>query len=435
MITDGNDILNSLHANTAGEGAEMDANRIDENVAIQRKVAEKLKTLFNIRGDMAPPEEIRARITSNAQISGTNMYVLIAAIIIASIGLNMNSTAVIIGAMLISPLMGSIIGIGYGMSTKQTAFTKRSFEGLLWQLGIALATSTIYFLISPITAPSEEILARTSPTVWDVLIAFFGGAAGIIGQTRKEKSNNIIPGVAIATALMPPVCTAGYGIANGKWTVMAGALDLFLVNCLCIFLTTFLFTKLLKIDDTPDDMTFSKKLRVRVAILVVLVFIPTGYFAYDYVANQHTENNITAFINEQFVYEDTQVIKHSYNKENNILTVTLVGSAVEEEEISAIRSSLADYGLDGITLKITQTNSDKTISAEEVDDLLEKRLNEIRQQLNSVEEENSSLAAGLEEMREENESLQNQLDELTTAEETTAIEGESVETESTTVKN
>jgi len=383
-------------------------------------IKDKLLSLFNIRADEAPTDEIRHRIESGAKIGGTNLYVLIAAIIIASIGLNMNSTAVIIGAMLISPLMGSIIGIGYGLGTKQSNFTRNCLEGLLWQLGIALVTSTVYFLLSPITVPSEEILARTSPTVWDVLIAFFGGAAGIIGQTRKEKSNNIIPGVAIATALMPPVCTAGFGLANGKFTIMLGALDLFLVNCLCIFATTFLFTKILKLDDTPDDMPKSRKLVLRIAILVVLVFLPTGYYAFNYVTHLQNETSISGFIDEQFVFEDTQVIKYSYNDDNKILTVTLVGNEVTEEELEEIRDSLTSYGLGEITLKVTQTSSDKYISEEEIDDIIDKKLKNLNEELDAVIKENKRLSEEIGSLSEENASLSEQLSEVA-AETTTEV--------------
>ena len=162
-----------------------------------------LRNMFSLRWDMADPDEIHNTIISGAKLQGTNMCILMLAILIASIGLNMNSTAVIIGAMLISPLMGGITAIGYGIATNDLTLSKGAAIRLGIQVVICLITSTIYFTISPITTASSELLARTTPTAWDVLIALFGGLAGIIGQTRKEKSN-VIPGVAIATAPMPP---------------------------------------------------------------------------------------------------------------------------------------------------------------------------------------------------------------------------------------
>ena len=163
-----------------------------------------LAELFSLREDSASMNEIVERIHSGAILKGTNMCILVLAIFIASIGLNMNSTAVIIGAMLISPLMGNIIAIGYGMAAYDAKYVKNSFLKLVFQVFLSILTSAIYFSLTPITNPSSELLARTVPTIWDVLIAIFGGIAGIIGLTREERGN-VIPGVAIATALMPPL--------------------------------------------------------------------------------------------------------------------------------------------------------------------------------------------------------------------------------------
>ena len=189
-------------------------------------VRQTLQDSFNLRMDLASPEEIRADIEAGAKVKGTNMCILILAILIASIGLNMNSTAVIIGAMLISPLMGGIQAIGYGIAVNDLTASKKAAVGLVFQVIICILTSTIYFSLSPISNAHSEILARTSPSIWDVLIAVCGGLAGIIGITRKEKSN-VIPGVAIATALMPPLCTAGFGLATHNFRFFIGAMYLF----------------------------------------------------------------------------------------------------------------------------------------------------------------------------------------------------------------
>ena len=202
--------------------------------------------MFSLRWDMADPDEIHNTIISGAKLQGTNMCILMLAILIASIGLNMNSTAVIIGAMLISPLMGGITAIGYGIATNDLTLSKGAAIRLGIQVVICLITSTIYFTISPITTASSELLARTTPTAWDVLIALFGGLAGIIGQTRKEKSN-VIPGVAIATALMPPLCTAGYGLARHRLDYFGGALYLFFINSFFICLAAIVVLKFLRL--------------------------------------------------------------------------------------------------------------------------------------------------------------------------------------------
>lgn len=170
------------------------------------------KKFFNIRIDSAPADELRDRIESDSTVTGANLVILIAAILIACVGLNMDSTAVIIGAMLISPLMGGLVAVSYGMATYNLHFLKRSMVKLFFQIVFSLLTAAIYFALTPITIPTAEMAARTSPTIWDVLIALCGGIAGAVGNTRTVKTN-VIPGVAIATALMPPLCTAGYGIA------------------------------------------------------------------------------------------------------------------------------------------------------------------------------------------------------------------------------
>ena len=247
---------------------------------------EKMKTvfqkMFSLKEDTASHEEIRERLISGGQITGTNMCVLICAMVIASVGLNVSSTAVIIGAMLISPLMGSILAMAYGLVSNDFPLWRNHAVGFAMQIIISLITSTLYFLVSPLKEATPELLARTSPTFYDVLIATAGGLAGIIGQTRKGIFNNIIPGVAIATALMPPLCTCGYSIANGQWKMLGGAAYLFIVNAYFIFLASAIILVVLK---TPKvrELTAAewKKLRFKMIRNTAIVLIPSlvlGYF-------------------------------------------------------------------------------------------------------------------------------------------------------------
>ena len=192
------------------------------NTKEKSRIRQYFHNLFDIRDDMMDYGELREMMEENTIIRGSNMWILIMAIFIASIGLNVNSTAVIIGAMLISPLMSGILTMGYSLATSDLTMLRRVFTRFGTQVIISLITSTVYFAISPLTVPTSEMIARTSPTLWDVLIAFFGGIAGGIGNTRKKKSN-VIPGVAIATALMPPLCTTGYGLATGQSRFILGA--------------------------------------------------------------------------------------------------------------------------------------------------------------------------------------------------------------------
>ena len=199
---------------------------VADNVAMT-----KLQDVFNLAHDQAHPDKIDSVIRANTRVSGTNMWVLIFAIAVASIGLNVNSTAVVIGAMLISPLMGPIVGMGYGLAVGDTTLIRQAARNIIIFVVISLITATLYFLLTPLKEAQSELLARTQPTLWDVLIAFFGGSAGIVAQTRKE-GGNAIPGVAIATALMPPLCTAGYGLAHGNWQYFS-ALHIFLPSTAC----------------------------------------------------------------------------------------------------------------------------------------------------------------------------------------------------------
>ena len=216
------------------------------------KMKEKVRKAFSLKEDSAPHEEIKARLLDGGQVTGTNMCVLVCAMIIASVGLNMSSTAVIIGAMLISPIMGSILASAYGSVSADYPLLRNHMLGFGIQIAISVSAAMIYFLLSPVKEPTVELLARTSPTFFDVLIAFFGGIAGIIGQTRIDKTNTVIPGVAIATALMPPLCTCGYAIANCRWDMLLGAGYLFILNAYFIFLSASIILSVLKIPKTKE---------------------------------------------------------------------------------------------------------------------------------------------------------------------------------------
>lgn len=243
------------------------------------------RAMFSITEDTASHEEIRDRLYSGGKISGTNMCVMVCAIFIASIGLNTNSTAVIIGAMLISPLMGTILATAYGTVSGDYVAVRKYLTGFVFQILYSLGTSTVYFLLSPLKETTSELLARTNPSVYDIMIATAGGIAGIIGQTRKDKANNIIPGVAIATALMPPLCTCGYSIANGKLQMFLGAAYLFLVNSYFIYMSACLVLALLRIPQmenvTPEQWTKKKNRMIRNAIIVALPAILIGFLVHQ----------------------------------------------------------------------------------------------------------------------------------------------------------
>ncbi len=238
-----------------------------------------LSRVFSLSEDMATHEEIRKRIIGGGQVTGTNMCILICAILIASVGLNVGSTAVIIGAMLVSPLMGSILAMAFGVASADKSQLLRNFYGFILQLLISIIVATAYFWLSPVKQPTSEIIARTQPTFYDVIIATAGGFAGIIGSTRHDKANNIIPGVAIATALMPPVCTCGYSIANGKWEMLSGAAYLFIVNCYFIFVSAVVILDVLKIPKIGQiNEKQWKHLKRAIIRNTVIVLLPSIFF-------------------------------------------------------------------------------------------------------------------------------------------------------------
>lgn len=242
----------------------------------------KIKKAFSLSEDSASNEEIRTRLLDGGQVTGTNMCVLVCAMVIASVGLNVSSTAVIIGAMLISPIMGSILASAYGNVSADYPLLESHMVGFGMQIAISVVAATIYFLLSPVKEPTAELLARTSPTFFDVLIAFFGGIAGIIGQTRLDKTNTVIPGVAIATALMPPLCTCGFSIANGRWDMLLGAGYLFIINAYFIFLAASIILSILKIPKTKElsekEWRNHRLRMVRNTIIIALPSIVALYY-------------------------------------------------------------------------------------------------------------------------------------------------------------
>ncbi len=318
-----------------------------------------LSDIFDLHSDIASVDEIAERIENGALLKGPNMSILVLAMFIASIGLNMNSTAVIIGAMLISPLMGGIMAIGYGLATYDSSYVRKSFLRLLFQVLFCIMASTIYFLLSPISTASSELLARTEPTIWDVLIACFGGLAGIIGLTRQEKSN-VIPGVAIATALMPPLCTAGYGIASQSMKFFGGAIYLFFINCVFICLSTFIVLKFIHIPAkhyvSAEILKRQKKLLLFVTLATI---IPSLYLAYQSVQNNLTQRQTAQYINTYInSTEDRQTVSYNLNTNTNSLEIALLGKPFSTDEIVLLKNHLKEFSyLEGFTLKIIQNQA------------------------------------------------------------------------------
>ena len=361
---------------------------------------DKLKDFFDLHGDIASLQEITERINAGVQFRGTNLSVLILAIFIASIGLNMNSTAVIIGAMLISPLMGSILGIGYGLARYDSTYIRSSAGSLLAQVFISVAASTLYFFLTPIDGPSSELLARTSPTIWDVLIAVFGGLAGIIGVTRKE-GGNVIPGVAIATALMPPLCTAGYGIATGVMAYTVGALYLFFINSFFICLTAFIVLKIIDIPSKIErnSVEFSRQKRYLMAF-AVLITLPSCFFAYQSVQKNLENEQAKIYIEENFKAPPRLAISYTLDNEKKMLTVFTI-AGISEDDLTALTEKLHEKKyLRPFQLEVF--SADTAEEREKMEAMIDQRLSEVEKSAIPSMQEQQTVTA-LKSAREESE--------------------------------
>lgn len=312
------------------------------------------KRFFNALPDKTDETAIVEQISDGVTFRGANLWVLIFAIFIACLGLNLNSTAVIIGAMLISPLMGPIIGMGLAVGRADLELLKRSLTNYGVSTVISVLTAALYFQLTPLTEAQSELLARTSPTLYDVLIALFGGAAGILALSTGGKGN-VIPGVAIATALMPPLCTAGYGLAMGEWSFFFGACYLFFINTVFIALATYLGVRLLQFK--PKQFVDKARLAVvnrYIAVIVVVTMLPAVYMTTQIIRQSVFENHVKQFVKQELNHPGTRILSEQADRETKILDVVALGAALPNEMIEAARQRLADYQLADYQLNVIQ---------------------------------------------------------------------------------
>lgn len=315
---------------------------------------------FDLHQGEDDKETVLENVKSSITFRGSNLWILACAIVIASIGLNVNSTAVVIGAMLISPLMSPIVGAGFSLGIYDFNLLKKSLSNLLNATVIGLVFSTIYFYLSPFKEIQSELLARTSPTIYDVMIAFFGGLVGVIAMTRKEKGNPI-PGVAIATALMPPLCTAGYGLAIGNMNYFLGALFLYTINCVFICISTYAIVKYLKYPSFQFvDKTHKKRIKYGVTILVLVMILPSIYFAYRLLEEKKFNQKVDNFINVEFNAKGYALIikKIETNANPKRIELGFLNKKFSAEEVKQFKTSMKDYGITNAQLKIQQDTTD-----------------------------------------------------------------------------
>lgn len=309
---------------------------------------------FDLRNEKENPKSIYENISKGIPFKGTNLWILIFAILIASLGLNINSNAVIIGAMLISPLMGPIMGLGYSLAVNDIDLLKLSFRNYAFAAIVGLISSTFYFLLTPIHEAQSEILARTQPTIYDVLIALCGGFAGVLATMSKQKGN-VIPGVAIATALMPPLCTAGYGLANGNAFYLFGAMYLFLINSVFISLATYITSRYLKLPlKTFLNNEQSKKSKRWLSIISIITLIPSIYFAYDIVSQKNYEDNAELFIKEIFEKEGNLIIQKNINAAKKEIDLKILSKPMNDSLMHFYESKMSLYELGETKLSINK---------------------------------------------------------------------------------
>ena len=321
-----------------------------------------IKRYFNVLPYKDGEKYVIKQITNGINFQGSNLWILIFAVFIASLGLNVNSTAVIIGAMLISPLMGPIIGMGLALGIADLDLFKQSIKNYLVSTFISVITATIYFTLSPITDAQSELLARTSPTLYDVLIALFGGAAGFLAMSTKGR-NNVVPGVAIATALMPPLCTAGYGLAVQNTSYFFGAFYLYFINTVFIAFTTCLGVRFLHFH-RKQFINREKMRRVNLYIvrIIIITIIPASYMTWNIIKQSVFENNIKKFIAEKLSYSGTNILSHEYDLQTKTLHVVAVGNPIPADTIAKAQKTMTDYQLEGYKLKVIQgTTSDSLL--------------------------------------------------------------------------
>lgn len=320
---------------------------------------EELRRLFNLQND-TDYEATLNQIKTGVDFKSGNLWALIFAILIASVGLNVNSTAVIIGAMLVSPLMGPIMGIGLALGVNDLELFRRAVRNLAIAAAVSILTSMLYFLLSPLAEVQSELLARTRPTIYDVLIAIFGGAAGMVALSRKGDKGNVLPGVAIATALMPPLCTAGFGLATLNADFFFGALHLFLINALFICLATLGFTRLLRFKRIAYlEPHRARRIRLIIAIITTATVVPSVIVALNVINETRFESSARRFAAENLVFRDRTVLKLdlNYSKSKPSIDVTVMGPPLSPESIEMLEKRLPAYGLAATKLNLRQPAS------------------------------------------------------------------------------
>lgn len=361
-----------------------------------RAIGDYLRELTNLR-DHLDILEAEKDIRDNVYFRGPNVYILFFAIIIASVGLNVNSIPVIIGAMLISPLMGPITGFGMGLGINDTRLVTDALKNLAVMVGISIIASTLYFLLTPLDlSHPSELLARTNPTIYDVMIALFGGFAGILETSRKERGT-VISGVAIATALMPPLCTVGYGLANWNLRYAGGALYLFLLNGILIALATYLTVKFLRYPKVHEEATNARRRHVSMALLILLVLVPSVFSAIKVVNENAFENKAMQFAEEHRFIGSSYVYRYEIEAAETPRRIAfyIAGETLDEVERLAFYNEVikAGFSEEQVVLNVEATVRTKKTDEELLREIINAKDDQIellKQQLENLQRQQTA---------------------------------------------
>ena len=333
---------------------------------LRQALTSTLRYYFSVNKDISDLHQTAEGIRSGAEFKGANLWVLIFAIFIASLGLNTNSTAVIIGAMLISPLMGPIIGMGLAAGISDFALMKKSLRNYAVATVISIITATLYFATSPLSEAQSELLARTSPTIYDVFIAIFGGAAGILALSTRGNTN-VIPGVAIATALMPPLCTAGFGLASGNWLYFLGAFYLYFINTVFIAFATYVGVRMMKFPTKSfPDKSREKKVQRYLLTVIIVTMCPSIYMTYTIVRQTIFSANVNNFIQTEMSQMGATVISKETDYKSQEISLTLIGRELSERQQDSLRGFLKRYHLENARLTFIQGYHSKQLPVQQI---------------------------------------------------------------------
>ncbi len=349
-----------------------------------------LFSFIDLRNEVEDYEIIHEEIERGVIFKGYNLWILAFAIVVCSVGLNMNSTAVVIGAMLISPLMGPINGLGYSIATYNFKLFRSSLKNFGFAVFASILASTIYFAISPVETAHSELLSRTSPSIYDVMIALFGGLAGIVAISSKMKGN-VIPGVAIATALMPPLCTAGYGLGTGQFNFFLGAFYLFTINTVFIALAALMISRFLRfpIRSIVDP---AQKIKVRrlVLFIILITIIPSLYFGHQLVQNEKFDQNAEMFIKSATVFEGAYLVRHDIDKGQRKVSLVFGGKTLSDSLKNVIKKRGEIFNIQPENITIEQGFALDERSASETE-ILRNRISAMQNDLQEAEARVDSL--------------------------------------------